>query len=415
MTETLEQTIVAYICMVTIYYRLISPLSGFPAPWAASVSNIPYAWHTVRGSLHTWISNLHARHGPIVRIRPCELSIIDPSAWKDIYAARPQWPKYRLTPEVGVASIATADDANHARHRSLLAHAFSEKAMAEQEPILHHYTDLLRNKVREQSNASPEDQIDMEEWYNYLAFDVVAHLCFGEPFHNLERHENHPWVKAVQKDMKIAVLTSPARLFSFIPQVVKFLLPRIVGTEHHLAYQYSQIKIEERLARTQGKPDFMTYFLRHGGQTKMSLDEIQADFSTLINAGSETTGTALAGCTFYLLRDRTKLETLEEEVRTRFKDETQITAESVKQLDYLSAVLMEGLRLYPPLPVSLPRTVPKGGAFVSQRWVPGGVCFRLSFLGFFVMLTTGTDCCGHSTESGQPFALELREPPIVHA
>lgn len=45
-------------------------------------------------------------------------------------------------------------------------------------------------------------------------------------------------------------------------------------------------------------------------------------------------------------------------------------------LKYLSAVIEEALRIYPPFVTSLSRIVPKGGAYVDGQYIPGGVRIR---------------------------------------
>lgn len=42
------------------------------------------------------------------------------------------------------------------------------------------------------------------------------------------------------------------------------------------------------------------------------------------------------------------------------------------QLPYLDAVVKEGLRVFPPISMSLPRYVPEGGRTISGFWVPEG-------------------------------------------
>ena len=54
-----------------------------------------------------------------------------------------------------------------------------------------------------------------------------------------------------------------------------------------------------------------------------------------------------------------------------------MTFQNIASLKYLSAVIEEALRVYPPFVTSLSRIVPKGGAFIDGRYVPGGVCIML--------------------------------------
>lgn len=105
----------------------------------------------------------------------------------------------------------------------------------------------------------------------------------------------------------------------------------------------------------------------------MSLDELEANSSILIIAGSETTATVLAGVTYLLLKNRDKMKKLVEEVRTMFASEEEIDLTSVNRLTYMLACLDEALRMYPPVPTGLPREVPKGGATVCGQYIPENV------------------------------------------
>ena len=95
-------------------------------------------------------------------------------------------------------------------------------------------------------------------------------------------------------------------------------------------------------------------------------------------AGSETTATALATITWYLAHNPAILAKLQHEIRSNFQTYAQINAQSTSGLRYLHAVCLEALRVYPPLPLGLPRIVPEGGGLVDGQYVPGGVRRSLS-------------------------------------
>jgi cytochrome P450 len=42
-------------------------------------------------------------------------------------------------------------------------------------------------------------------------------------------------------------------------------------------------------------------------------------------------------------------------------------------LPYMNACIEEGLRIFPPVPISLLRTVPKEGSLIDGNMIPGGV------------------------------------------
>jgi hypothetical protein len=77
--------------------------------------------------------------------------------------------------------------------------------------------------------------------------------------------------------------------------------------------------------------------------------------------------------TYLLLTNPETLHKLTAEVRSTFKNEDEITLVSVNQLTYMLACLDEALRMYPPIAVGLPRTVPTGGVNVLGQWVAENV------------------------------------------
>ena len=90
-------------------------------------------------------------------------------------------------------------------------------------------------------------------------------------------------------------------------------------------------------------------------------------------AGSETTATVLSGATYFLLTHPEARQKLEQEVRGAFASDEEITIESVGKLTYMLACLNETMRMYPPVPVGLPRVVPKGGDTIADQYVPEDV------------------------------------------
>lgn len=88
-------------------------------------------------------------------------------------------------------------------------------------------------------------------------------------------------------------------------------------------------------------------------------------------AGTETTATALSGTTYHLLKNPEVLKELIKEVRETFTEFDDITLEGLARMKYLQAVLQEGLRMYPPVPIALPRRIPKEGSVILDEFVPG--------------------------------------------
>ncbi|KAJ5818156.1 hypothetical protein N7474_003747 [Penicillium riverlandense] len=60
------------------------------------------------------------------------------------------------------------------------------------------------------------------------------------------------------------------------------------------------------------------------------------------------------------------------EIRSAFAKDSDISFRTITSLPYLTAVIEESLRLYPPFVTSLARIVPAGGAMIDEHFVPEG-------------------------------------------
>ena len=144
----------AHFLTKSVYNVWFHPLRNFPGPIFAAATPLPYVWHLVFGTLPPWNIKLHAWFGEVVRISPDELSFIGAPAWRDIYIARPGLPKPtfgQIESPNGVYTMATVPDLeSHQRQRKIVSHAFSERALKEQEYIIQRYATLshsLRHEI----------------------------------------------------------------------------------------------------------------------------------------------------------------------------------------------------------------------------------------------------------------------------
>ncbi|OBT38851.1 hypothetical protein VE00_10578 [Pseudogymnoascus sp. WSF 3629] len=338
-------------CGYILYNVYLHPLSKYPGPFWSAATHIPRVRVLLSGQLSYHVLELHEKYGDVVRIGPNELSYNNANAWKDIYgfkqghAQLPKDPNFYTSPPGGAHSIITTDVAGHSRMRRLVAHAFSEKALREQEPLMKGYMDLFIQRLHENCDNG-NSKLDIVSWYNWTTFDIIGNLMFGEPFDCLENVGYHPWT--------VIMALAPKKL--------------IETRDYHQNLVVEKVKT--RLERVTDRSDFMTYILRHNDERGMSIPEIEATANAIMIAGSETTATLLSGVTYNLLRKPETLKKLVDEIRGAFATEEEITLIGVGQLKYLLAVLDEGLRMYPPVPVGLPRNVPEQGAVINGKFVP---------------------------------------------
>jgi len=141
-------------------------------------------------------------------------------------------------------------------------------------------------------------------------------------------------------------------------------------------------KTVRRLATKTEHRDFIWYILKQREKkNEVSDDEVIMNAALFIVAGSETTATELSGLTNYLLRNPVIYKKLVDEVRGACKTEEDINMDVLAGLTYMNACIEEGLRIFPPVPIGLLRTVPKGGSLIDNHPVPGGTSVCVSSWG----------------------------------
>lgn len=269
-------------------------------------------------------------------------------------------------------NILLANDADHSRHRRLLSHAFSEKALRGQEHVLKGYLDLLIRRLSAEADAGRA--VNMVQWYNFTTFDIIGDLAFGEPFGCLEAGVYHPWVATIFDGFRLAVFNQTIKRLPIAAPILRCFIPKslVKAQMDHLQLSFEKAKKRLESGRTD-REDFMSYILRYNDEKGMTVDEIGENSNILILAGSETTATLLSGTSFWLLKNPDIYRKLVHEIRSTFEKEEDITSLSVTSAKYLLAVLSEGLRIYPPSPGGLGRVTPSGGSMVDGRWMPEGV------------------------------------------
>ena len=237
--------------------------------------------------------------------------------------------------------------------------------------MVNDYVGLLMRSLR--THTQSKNTINIADWFNYVTFDIIGELCFGESFDCLRSAAYNPWISILFHYFKSSALVTSILLLPGMSTVLPWAMPKKEIQRRIDHFNTTKAKVQKRLEGGQNKPDFMTYVLRHNDEKGMTIGEIEATFTLLAAAGAETTATALTGIINHLAKDYTILAKLTTEIRIKFSSEDQMTMESLAEMPYLNAVIDEGLRMSPPVPTGSPRIVPAGGEIVCGHWVPAGV------------------------------------------
>lgn len=349
-----------------------------------AATRIPNMYMVVSGQIHQEITKLHEKYGPIVRVSPNELSFVtNGEAWKPIYGTRPghsQKPKNTIfyqPPIDGFPNIILSNDTDHTRFRRSLSHAFSDSSLRGQEPIIKGYVDLLIQRLHE-TTRSGTIPVDIVSWYNFTTFDIIGDLAFGEPFSCLQNSSYHPWVSMIFAGVKAGTMISVVRRIPYLEPLKKLFTPKKLMDARLYHQRLTKEKVRIRMGKSNDRPDFFANVLKQKDPSKtFSEGELHSNADILIVAGSETTATLLSGVTYLLLRSPHAFFKLKEEVRGAFKSDADVTLEACNQLVYLQACLNEALRMYPPVPVGLPRIIDAQGDTIDGNFVPGGVSLTI--------------------------------------
>ncbi|RMZ81755.1 hypothetical protein DV738_g1981, partial [Chaetothyriales sp. CBS 135597] len=363
--------------LYSIYLVYLSPLRNIPGPKSWVVLPLLRHISALRGTMDIDCRRYFNYYKTdALRIGPHDVIFNSAPAWQDIYGHghTPQLPKslFRTQPKE-THHIIFSDDANHTRFRRTLAHAFSEKSLREQEPLLQKYVNLFIERLGDMADKGTP--INMTAWYNYITFDIIGDLSFGQSFGCLETSSYHWWVSNINNMLKHGQFLRMAYEYPLIVRFLALFQSKALLTARENTYALSRERVGQRLNNESqaGRNDFIDFMQRHKGDSEgLTQSEMVSNMFILIIAGSETTASLLVGVTYWLIHRPDTLRRATEEVRSTFKDEDEISVQAVNtKLPYLVACLQEGLRIYPPVPGNLDRTTYEDG-LIAGHPIPKG-------------------------------------------
>jgi len=309
------------------------------------------------------------------------LYIFDPKALyqvvvkdQDIYQLS-EWSAASIRYMLGPGLLATYRD-QHRRQRKLLNPAFSIKHMRHITPIFFRVIRKMRDAVSFQVKDGPRD-IDMLRWMNRGALELIGQGALGYSFDSLigEKPPN---------DFAVALKNVVPTLFSLytlrlLSGYIKYLGSRsfrrmlvdvapipalhtlkkyvdIIDTRSWEIFNSKKAAFEagENVAVDQvadGK-DVMNILLKEkmkaSDEDKLTDEELIANMSILVIAGTDTTTTAMTHILQLLAENPHLQDQVRQEIHENMTDD-EIPYDVLVDLPLLDAVCRETLRLYPPV------------------------------------------------------------------
>lgn len=203
---------------------------------------------------------------------------------------------------------------------------------------------------------------------------MLGELAFGEPFGSVKNRKTDTWIATILNQIKYtACFTAVNRLSPRLTKIIPYFIPKDVTEAGINHVKQSKAKILHRIEKGDHvRRDFCSYIFEKKEELKLTEWNLAGYAQVFIVAGSETSATTLTALAYYLCRTPRVYQKLKDDVRRRFQTSDQITSLGAT-FPYLTAVIQETLRIYPPVPVGVPRITPKGGAMVAGVFVPEGV------------------------------------------
>ncbi|KAI6083474.1 cytochrome P450 [Hypoxylon rubiginosum] len=371
-----------------VYHVYFHPASRFPGPKLAAVSNIWYAYHWATGKYPWAVEEAMKKYGDVVRVAPNELAFIAPRAFSDIYdshtGGQEHFPKTDFM-DLGLGDNGLSWEQNPAKHHTeakKLAPAFSVKALKAKEPTMHRYIDDFVEKMKELGGR--EAGIELKTWTDWVAMDTSADLAYGREMHNLRDMKSGPFLKDLWVANKFVTANQIFKKFPLLAPIKWLFIPPSILASYYKTQRMNRKALESRTQR-RGNTKHLDHFEQllptdAPPLTRREENHIEVVTGHLVIAGYEPIASQIFCTLMFSLLEPHTLKLLVEEIRGEFKSYADIHADALAPLRFLTASLMETLRITVLSSNGMARVSP--GAMVDGNYIDRGVYVQYGVLAF---------------------------------
>lgn len=164
--------------------------------------------------------------------------------------------------------VSAINDDDHARQKRLFSHAFSERSLRDQEPLVQSFVDTLISRLKEEQKTEGNKRtsiVDIKAWFNYTPFDILGDLMFAESFGCLQNSRLHPWISLLFESIKAISILGAINQFPLLANIFqKYLIPKSLAQKSDDHFNMTAEKVDRRLRMGSERPDFMSSILRNG-------------------------------------------------------------------------------------------------------------------------------------------------------
>ncbi|KAJ5514829.1 Cytochrome P450 E-class group I [Penicillium fimorum] len=211
------------------------PLSKYPGPKIASLTNIWKAYYVYKLVLHEKLVELHQQYGPVVRIGPNHLHFCDGEAIAPIYKGGRKMGKtefYDAFTAFNPNLFGGRDENIHALRRRQLSHGFSQASVENFEPLINGHIQILLGKLNELVKTG--EVFDLKSTISCFVLDILGEVAFSRPFNAQLRGEadeihainDHILLSCVIGELPLQTLSKFLARWSPVPWMRRLLKSR---------------------------------------------------------------------------------------------------------------------------------------------------------------------------------------------
>ncbi|KAK4942498.1 hypothetical protein LTR10_017794 [Elasticomyces elasticus] len=368
-TTWLLPYLLAVAALIRIILRLQSPLAKLPGPRYTALTSLILKYHEFTHRRTLYIHHLHQKYGPVVRLAPNEVSFSTADALKEIYmsggSGYDKTEFYSLFTQFKTRTLfSTLPRADHSYMKRYMADRYANTSIMKPEVldgVASHAKDFL-NKCLE-GCAGADGYADIYVYLHCFALDGVTHQLF------------HPYGTHANRDEKdFRLMKELSYHDSLKSNFALYYMPWASDIIHYLSppkpAPLSNDYVLKSSAGSSPSPfSLLSKLQAQAKATSMPPRYVPAECKDHLAAGVDTTGDALCFLMYQLSLSTSESERIQGLLR---KELAENPSTPFDQLPYLDAVVKEGLRCFPPIPMSTPRYVPSGGSTIEGCFIPGG-------------------------------------------
>ncbi|KAI2603717.1 cytochrome P450 [Hypoxylon sp. NC1633] len=385
-------TVLTVYAVALVFYQLVlHPLARFPGPKLAAITRLYEAYFDIvcGGQYTLKIADLHRKYGPIIRISPYELHVVDPSYHEKLYRQEGRWDKYEWTYDAFSAKGATLCTGPHNIHKARrlpMNHFFSKARVASRRDVIDKNVAKLCGRL----SGFAGKTVDLGAALSAITRDISCEFNLNKTYGALDKDDfNVSMTKMFRQGGAIWRITKHLPWFGpamqSIPRSLMFKIAN-EGTREFFGYIQECEEDTKNLlsmAATSSTEQVASprTIVHEIVNSKLSPEEktfprVLDEVRIVTGAGFETTASVMRLICYHAFSNRTILQRLRAELDTVSEQsssgEANVDLKTLERLPYLTSVIMEGIRLSPGIGSRMARISPDKDTFYGDICIPAG-------------------------------------------